>query len=60
MYWVVHYTEKGFNVADFDVLGLTTSSVEFTCSDQVRHMAGSVCFVLSFDTSKGEERVTEK
>lgn len=47
-------------MADFDVLGLTTSSVEFTCSDQVRHMAGSVCFVLSFDTRKGEERVTEK
>lgn len=52
MHWIVENTEEGFDAVDQHVLGLTTSSVAFTCSDQVSKLAGNLCFVcfaLLFD-----------
>ena len=62
MHWIVEYTEQGFDAVDQHVLGLTTSSVAFTCSDQVSKLAGNLCFVcfaLLFDAKKREKCVTE-
>lgn len=48
-------------MADLLVFALTTSLVEFTCSVQVRHVAGTLCvFRVIVDAGKGKAHVTKK